>query len=277
MSLDVRDFWNFDDPSASEVQFSNLLKEGNLTHEESLEVMAQIARTHSLRGNCEKCHEILDEKWEEAMTAGSRPKASFELERGRAFRTRRDLEKALRFFEMAANSEADDLKVDALHMLAIDAGPEESRRIHEEAIGFAQASPNPMAQRWQGTLNNNLGWSYFGENKFERALICFQNALTQREICGQSDPIRIAKWCVARCHRALGNLDLAMSIQSSIEGPDASGYVYEELGEIILAQGKSDEAKPYFRKAVEMLVDELGPESDRIVRLKSLSVTSTNG
>ena len=271
MSIDVRDYWDFSDPAARESVFRDLIASGSLSHEDSLEVWAQIARTFSLRRDCSTCHAVLNEKWDEAMAAGGRSKASFELERGRAFRTGKELDKAIPFFRLAAESDADDLKVDALHMLSIDAGIEDSRRIHEEAIAFAKASANPMAQRWQGTLYNNLGWSYFGESQFDNALSCFQNALTEREKYGQAASIRIAKWCLGRCQRALGNLDEALRIQLELKAAGGDGYVDEELGEILLAQGKADEAGPYFAKAVEKLSDELGPESERIVRMKSLS------
>lgn len=270
MGIDVRDYWNFDDPAASEGIFRQLIEDGSLTVNGHLEVWAQIARTHSLRGDCEQCHQILDEKWDHAMAAEGRPMASFQLERGRAFRTGKELDKATPYFKLAAESEVDDLKVDALHMLAIDADTAESLRINLVALEFAQASPNPWAQRWQGTLYNNMGWSCFGVNKFNEALVCFENAVAEREKYGKDGPIRIAKWCVGRCHRALGNLDKAFDIQSELVGPDASGFVYEELGEILFAQGKSDPAKPHFAKAVAMLQDDLGAESERITRLKSL-------
>ena len=100
---------------------------------------------------------------------------------------------------------------------------------------------------------------------------CFQNALVEREKYGQPGPIRIAKWCVARCHRALGNLDEALTMQTELVNGEPSGYIYEELGEILLVQGKVQEAKPHFAKAVEMLSDELGPNSERIKRMNSFT------
>ena len=271
MGIDVRDYWNFDDPAASERIFRKLIEDGSLTGDETLEVWAQIARTFSLRGDCERCHQVLNEKWDHAIAAGGRPKASFELERGRAFRTGKELDKATPFFELAAESEIDDLKVDALHMLAIDGDTAESLRKNLVALEFAKTSPSTWAQRWQGTLFNNMGWSCFAEEKFDEALVCFENALTEREKYGKVGAIRTSKWCVGRCHRALGNLDEAFAIQTSLEETDPSQFVYEELGEILLAQGKVDEAKPYFRKTVEMLEIEVGSDSERIIRLKSLT------
>ncbi len=269
MPIDVREHWNFDDPAASEIIFRDLLTRGGLSYDEELEVWAQIARTLSLRRDCLACHRLLDEKWDEAMVAGPRAKACFELERGRAFRTGKELTKGIPFFELAVESEADDLKVDALHMLAIDADAESSHRIHIQALEVARNSANPWAQRWQGTLLNNMGWAYFGVDKFDEALGCFRDALAQREKYGNAGQIRIAKWCVGRCLRALGQLDDAFEIQSELDGPQASGYVYEELGEILLALGRADEAKLHFAKAVEMLEVQLGTDSERIGRMRS--------
>ncbi|MEI8281614.1 MAG: tetratricopeptide repeat protein, partial [Armatimonadota bacterium] len=225
MGIDVRDYWNFDDPAASEAVFRDLLARGGLSLDEELEVWAQIARTYSLRRDCVMCHQLLDGRWNEAMSAGPRPKACFELEQGRSFRTGKELAKAIPFFELAAESEADDLRVDALHMLAIDADAETSHRIHVQALAIARNSANPWAQRWQGTLLNNMGWAYFGADKFEEALSCFRDALAQREKVGNAGQIRIAKWCVGRCLRALGQFEEALSIQQELKKQGGDGYV----------------------------------------------------
>jgi tetratricopeptide (TPR) repeat protein len=270
MPIDVREYWNFDDPAASEISFRDLLATGGLDRHDELEVWAQIARTFSLRRDCPQCHALLDEHWNEAIAAGGRPKASFELERGRAYRTGKEIEKAFPFFEQAAQSNEDDLKVDAMHMLAIIAEPQEGIRINSEAISVAKASSSLWAQRWQGTLHNNIAWTYFEQEEYRQALQHFQKALESRIQFNQTSGIRIAKWCVGRCHRAVGNLAEALDIQTSLLYPEADGYVYEELGENLFAQGKGDEAKPHFAKAVELLANELGSDSERIQRMKSL-------
>ena len=271
MGLDVRDYWDFDDPAASEVKFRDLLAHQSLNQEECLEVLAQIARTFSLRRDCPKCHSLLDEHWQEAMEAGGRPKACFELERGRAFRSAKDVEKSIPFFTSAADSRVDDLKIDAMHMLAIIAEPQESIRINHEALAFSLASTQPWAQRWAGTLCNNLAWSFFEFKDYPNALRYFQQAVEARIKFGQISGIRVAKWCVGHCQRMAGNLDDALAIQLELNQMEPDGYVSEELGEILLAQGKPNEAKPHFAKAVELLKSELGTDSQRIQRMKSLS------
>jgi len=271
MGIDVRDFWNFSDPVASEKRFRAILRRKTLSHDEKLEIWAQVARTWSLRAECDKCHAILDEYWDDAMVAGPRPKACFELERGRAFRTAKDVPASIPYFQIAATSTEEDLKVDALHMLAIVAKGDESRRINLEALEVAKVSSNPWAVRWQGTLCNNLGWSAFEDEKFSEAVEWFGKAVIEREKYGNTSAIHIAKWCLGRGYRAAGDLDKAFELQTKLAEEGADGYVYEELGEILLAQGKTEEAKPHFRRAVEQLEAELGAESDKILRMRQLS------
>lgn len=271
MGLDVREYWNFDDPGASEKRFRAILRRKTLGHDEKLEIWAQIARTFSLRNDCPKCHAVLDEYWDDAMAAGPRPKACFELERGRAFRTAKDVPASIPYFQIAATSTEEDLKVDALHMLAIVAKPDESRRINLEALDIAKNSDNPWAVRWQGTLCNNLGWTSFEEEKFDEAVDWFARALEQREKYGNPTAIQIAKWCLARGLRAKGDLEQALEIQTKLAEEGADGFVYEELGEILYAQGRVDEAKPHFRRALEQLEPQFGADSEKIKRLKSLA------
>lgn len=272
MALDVRDHWNFDNPAASETIFRTLLESGAVTdRSEQLEVWAQIARTYSLRGDCPKCHELLDQQWDGAITIGGRPKGCFELERGRAFRSAKEVEKSKPFFDAAAESVEDDIKVDAMHMLAIIADPKESLRINLDALGFAQHSPSLWAQRWEGTLCNNIGWTLFDQENFSDALIYFERGLAARQKYGQAGAVSSAKWCVGRCQRAAGKLDEAFTTQMELSQGPSDGYVDEELGEILLGQGKTEDAKPYFARAVALLSEELGSDSERIQRMKSLS------
>ena len=271
MGIDVREYWNFDDPAESERVFRDLLASGTLNWAEELEVTTQIARTFSLRKDCEKCNQILETVAGECSAEGGRPRECFFLELGRSFRTSGHLELATPLFRRVVECDIEDLMVDALHMLAIDAEAEESHRIHVQALEIATRTKNPWARRWQGTLYNNMGWAYFGSEKFEDAMECFENALAARKKFGPTGSVKVAQWCVGRCHRALGNLDQAWRIQTALEQAGGSGYVWEELGEILLAQGHPEDAKPHFRKAVAMLENELGPESERIIRMKSLS------
>lgn len=271
MGIDVREIWNFDDPVESEQKFREALQTRDFTPNEQLEIWAQIARTFSLRRDRVNCHAILNEHWENAMTAGGRPKACFELEKGRGFRSGGEGLAAVPFFEAAAQSEVDDLRIDAIHMLAIDAEPDEATRLNLVALEQARSSSHPWAQRWQGTLCNNLGWTAFDQGRYDEAIVRFQDALAEREKHGNAGAIRIAKWCLARAYRAKGDLDEAFAMQKALKDAGGDGFVDEELGEILLEKGDAEGAKPYFRAAADKLEGQLGADSERIKRMRSLS------
>lgn len=271
MAIDVREYWNFDDPAKSETVFRGLLETGNLDEQDTLEVWAQIARTYSLRRECDTCHAILGEKWDDAMVLGGRAKASFELERGRAFRTGKDLSSATPFFESASQSDVDDLRIDAFHMLAIDAEKEEANRLNQLALKQATESPSMFANRWQGTLCNNLGWTAFEAEQYEEAVNYFQRALDERIKYQNDAAIPVAQWCLARGLRAMGRLEEAKAIQMKLVESGNDGYAFEELAEIFSAEGKADDAKPYAKQALVLLQDSYGADSPKVARLKELA------
>ena len=56
---------------------------------------------------------------------------------------------------------------------------------------------------------------------------------------------------------------------------EADGYVFEELGECLLALGRDEEARPHFGRAAELLAGDpsLAGEAERLERLRSLAQT----
>jgi tetratricopeptide (TPR) repeat protein len=83
---------------------------------------------------------------------------------------------------------------------------------------------------------------------------------------------------VARCLRSLGRIDEALAIQRALltefeaEG-SADGYVFEELGECLLALRRRDEARPFFARAHEELskhAERDGLAAERLERLRAL-------
>ena len=68
------------------------------------------------------------------------------------------------------------------------------------------------------------------------------------------EQIRIARWCVARGQRSLGQFEVALATQRELlielermGGKD--GYVFEEIAENLLALNQPDEAQTYFALA----------------------------
>ena len=178
---------------------------------------------------------------------------------------------------------ADFFTIDAAHMLAIAvASPEEQLQWNLSALERARLSPDKRAQGWQGSLLNNIGWTYFDAGDYEKALTIFEEAAVWRQ-ANQPDnanAIRIANWSVARVLRALGRLDEALVRQQALlqeietSGATSDGFVYEELAECLLALGQAEAARPYFAQA-HLLLSQLGwlvnSEPTRLERLKGLA------
>ena len=158
----------------------------------------------------------------------------------------------------------------------------EALKWNHKALDLANSSSDPDAQRWKAPLYNNIGWSYHSDGVYDEALTYFEQALQHRRAQGKADDIRIARWCIARCLRSLDRVEEALTIQrelekqiADIENPDS--YVYEELAECLYAPGWTDEAKPHFRRAHELLLKDpwlSENEPKRIERLGELGTGS---
>jgi tetratricopeptide (TPR) repeat protein len=183
-------------------------------------------------------------------------------------------EEARPFFDKACESPHDDLRIDALHMVAIVSDPEDALKFNEQAIAEANASSNPNARRWLGSLLNNTAWSYHNLGRPQRALELFVDALKFRQVQGDPEPIRIAKWCIARCLRTLGRTEEALAGQLDLAAESDDGFVQEELGECLLALGRASESRAHFARAYEKLKEDpwlSTNEPERIARLQELS------
>src|SRR5262245_14743684 len=82
-SMDIDSFWEYSDPAASEARFREALP--SATADERLELLTQIARTQSLRGQMAEAHVTLDEIQPQLTQAGPRPRIRYGLERGRTY------------------------------------------------------------------------------------------------------------------------------------------------------------------------------------------------
>lgn len=180
---------------------------------------------------------------------------------------------------MAKRLGEDFYAVDAIHMLAIVSEPASALTLNLQAIQLAESSGQEKARNWLGSLYNNTGWAYHDIGDYESALEIFQKAESFFRSKGGEEKIRIAVWTVARCLRSLNRIEEALSKQKALKDElesagESDGYVYEEIGECLLALKRDDEAKPYFSKAYEILsADEwlAEKEPERLNRLKELS------
>jgi tetratricopeptide (TPR) repeat protein len=204
------------------------------------------------------------------------------LERGRVFNSSRQPDKAVPRLKdalsLARAAGEDFLAIDAAHMLGIAAPAEERLKWNLEAVAMTERTSDARARRWLASLYNNIGWTYHARGDYTIALAYFEKAVPAWEARGEPRGVRIARWTVARAYRSLGRYDDALAIQRqlAVEGaatdaPD--GYVYEELGELLLAQGDGAAARPNFARAFELLGGDAGlraNEPERLPRLRRL-------
>ena len=175
----LRALWDFDDLHATEARLRDQLE-----REESdagrAEVLTQLARLRSLRDDFDGCEGLLQEA--EALSADGLVRVRVDLERGRKLRSGGDGASAAPLFE-AAFARACELGEfflagDAAHMVAIS---DESEMLEWTERGLALGESEPDAAYWAGPLLNNLGWFFYEQGDFERALETFQRALEVRK------------------------------------------------------------------------------------------------
>lgn len=279
------DLWDYDDPVGTEAKFRAMRPELEAAGDRSglLQLDTQIARTLALQQKLGEAHELLNSVEPELDSVEPVVRVRWLLERGRTFNSAEKKEPAKKAFleawELAQSIQAEFFAVDAAHMLAIVEEGAEALRWNELGLDYARSSEDPRAKRWQGSLLNNLGWAYHGKGDFEQALRLFEQALAFRKEHGKEAEIDVAEWCVARVLRSLGRENEALAQQQELlrrkedarRAPD--GFVFEELGECLLALGREEEARSWFAKAHRELAQDpwlAENEPDRLERLEKL-------
>lgn len=280
---DILALWDFDDPAASEARFRAALAEAS--HDAALSLRTQIARTHGLRRQFALAHRELDAVDAELAGAGAEPRVRTLLERGRTWRSSGEPARARPLFlqaeQLARTAKLEFLHVDALHMVAlVQHDPEEQMAWTRRALDAARAAKDPPARRWEASLTQNLGWSLHEAGRHDEALEQFRAALAARERDGATPQrLREARWTVARGLRALARHDEALALLRALESELAAaaqtdGFVPEEIAENLLAQGRTEEARPFFAQAhaqLSQINTVERPDDARLARLLALS------
>lgn len=277
---DFDSLWDFSNPAKTCELFDDLIpaakESGNAEY--FAQLLTQIARTQGLQNDFDEAHLTLDEVQENLTAETPIAKIRYFLERGRVFNSSKEKDNALvmfkRAFELAVEAKEDNLAVDAAHMIAIAESASATKlEWNLKALELAEKSQDPKAQGWLGSLYNNLGWTYHDSQKYAEALVLFEKALAFRQSRGQATSTRIAKWCVARTLRSMQKLNEALKIQSELKSElDSAGqkdvYVYEELGEITLALGQTDDSKEFFRLAYNLFAKDERFKTNEPARFK---------
>ena len=135
------------------------------------------------------------------------------IERGRLHRSAGQPDIARPLFEtsceLALQNHLDALRVDALHMLALVSPLEEQIALTKQAITESQASADPQAKAWLGSLLNNLGVALGDKDDWQTALEVFEHGLDVQKAGGDQERIFIARFMVGKALRMLGEIDQA--------------------------------------------------------------------
>ncbi len=283
---DFDTLWDYSNPEQTEAKFMELvpgaIESGNVSYYAQL--LTQIARTRGLQGKYQEAHATLDSV--EGMLTDDLivAKMRYLLERGRVYNSSGEPDKSkplfLEAWEFAAANKEDYYAVDAAHMLGIVEPPEKQLEWSLKALEVTEKTTDERTKRWLGPLYNNIGWTYHDMEEYEKALALFKKGLEWRRGINDETGIRIQTWNIARTYRSLGKTSEALKMQRAlekeIEGIEFGfkGYVIEEIAECLHALEKHEEAKPYFKRAYEILSQDewlVDNEPERLERLKELS------
>ncbi len=230
--IDPRPLWDFDDPASSGERFLDAAEQAG--EPERTSWLTQYVRALGLQEQYDAANRVLD-----GLRSDDPEAATYlALERGRVLRSSGHPDEARPLFELAAATASaaglDALQVDALHMVALVASPEDQPAIHEQALAVARASSDQRARDWDASLLNNVGMTYADAGDFTSALATFEEALAARERIGDPATIRVARWMVAWSLRNLGRREEALEIQRSLQQElesvgETDHYVDEEL------------------------------------------------
>src|SRR5690348_13543385 len=212
---DFDTLWDYDHPAQTEAALRALLPQAHASGNRAytLELLTQLARTQGLQRDFAAAHETLDQAQALLTAELSRATVRYLLERGRVLNSSGHPEEARPLFELAWEQglacHEDFHTIDAAHMVAIVAPPEEQLEWNRKGLALVERTTDARAQTWGGSLYNNIGWAYHAQAQYHHALEAFQRALAWRHI--QADPreIRIAEWCIARALRSLGQVEEA--------------------------------------------------------------------
>lgn len=204
MTLDqarLDELWDFSDAVISEARFRDAAA-ATADPDELAELQTQVARSLGLQGRFDEGDEVLDAIASDAPAVRTR----VTLERGRLRNSEGDPAGAVPLFRAAADDAASAdllfLHVDALHMLAI-ADAADSAHWTVEALALLDTTDDARTLRWNVTLRNNAGWTFFDAGRFTDAVAAFELSRDAAELWGTAQHVQWADEALAEARAAL--------------------------------------------------------------------------
>lgn len=279
--VDARLPWDIERPREAEASFRAELSRPATTPEEQerhAELLTQLARAQALQGRTADAHSTLAQSERLLLTIPAvRPRIRQLLEQGRVLvRDRLPARARLLFiqaFDAARQTGDTFLAIDAAQMLSVVETPKLQTGWIEQALALAQGAP--VGVTWVPALEQARGWRHLEDQQFDKALACFQRALTTLEAGGDAHKIARARYCVARGLRAIRRFDEALAIQQALLGEERrlgrrDGLVYEEVAECLQALKQPKDAQTYFAQAHALLSQDQWLVDNRPARLNRL-------
>lgn len=215
MTVDLDRLLDFGDPAGSEAAYRALLPQA-ADEAARLALLTRVARCRGLQKDMDGARLLLAEVEAglAALPDAHEAAVRLHLERGRVLHSSGDAAGSVPHFQAAlARAEAAGLlglQLDAMHMLGIVTPLEEALSWGHRALERARGSADPGARRWLGPLYNNTGWTLMDLGRPAEALPLFEAGLAVRRERGEVEPIRIARFTVARALRELGRCEEAL-------------------------------------------------------------------
>ena len=269
MAIDLAPLWDFNQPELSEQRFRAAL--ASASPDDALILQTQIVRTYGLRRDFAGAQQILKSIEPQVATATPEVRVRYELEFGRTLASAKHAadsqtpavkEQAraryLRALVLAKANHLDALAIDAVHMLAfVDPAPTDQLKWAEEALAISLSSSQSAARKWEASVRHNMGYALHQLQRYDEALVQFQQALELRERADDAEATRAAHWMVAWTLRALNRLDEALAIQLRLEREcEAAGvpdpYVFDELEALYRARGDDVRAREYANRTKQL-------------------------
>ncbi|MGQ5524676.1 tetratricopeptide repeat protein [Chitinimonas sp. PSY-7] len=272
-------------PDEAEKQLQQIIQEAKRTGDDFVanEALTQLARAQGVQRRYDEAHATLDQVRDTLSDQSPTLSLRYSLERGRLWFAVGDRQRAWRWFHgayvQATQQKLDFFAIDAMHMLATVDNDRSALAWHRKAIATAEQSRDPRNKNWLGSLYNNMGWYFYDKKDYAQALDYLQRAQAWHEAHQTGRPLLLARWSVAKLHRVMNQPDTALPMQLALEkaweqAGAEDGYVFEEIGENLLALGQDADARPYFNRAFMVLAKDpwlVKNQADRLRRLYQLS------